>query len=995
MGGQNPQDMMKRGMPMLGQVPGAVKKGPLGQLHKDTSELIQSTQKDQSQQQIDSVITPDEQSFIDAQKVDEQLAQQTEYEQKQIVDETFGVSEGHLDATITDKEFLAQKINEHQQSTEQTPWASIDSELIHLQNAYRSMMITEYKKLHQKGNTAQYINEAKWKKMDLADLQDEIEIKNEIVKFGKPIALTHYGTVSEEKLKDKMYLAQQLKHLDPFLGPWDEEAQKTWAAEKSNVPLSNLQGYLKEELIKKLKDYFEGTTYLSESPFWASKPLNEIVETYNKMVADKKAGGPLKKLTTVTNPVDKPEEVSPLKKLAQSRLGLGAKLIENIPVAKALQALKKVREAVKKVRYLKKNRELQKANIERKRRAEEDFGDYGFKLGDVQKHLTRAAEIPKMRTVTKEQLEKENAPDEWDTEEVSGPFNVQRRTREEKALDDKFYNHPVLKDMLSRDTNTRENRAIRRLELKKLGDGYSSLSDEQKEYLIERFDKEGTITEADVDFVKRQLRSRLGVNTALRGPDVRKRRSGEFQEAARRIRSEGRIPKYRIPIFDSEGNVIVDEKTPGAFQRYPKKIWQHGRFQRPETAPSGAVYSSDSVLTSSKAAQGARWPSESIADIDDWEATYGMDWETFTEKYVEYKKDPQKFLEKLYPGKYAGQTEESVKQQYVEALTQHWKHPNAFPFGREKKFSNMTIEELKAEFDGLSTSEIRKVGHNFKAPFQSHFEKAVTRFDEIGRSLQGNVAAQAMVFRGPIWGREPHLHEKIGTLPDEVTIDEYKELMEKASNFDYSSLGDIDVKLARDIMMNNIELAYTDFQSLTVPSSISESVPSFKKEGSPSAVSEYADHENYPLKKRVFKKNKTIDRHHLDDLKASRIATFKNITLPRWGDFERMSTNKAGKSEHRYQETIKALGFTGAKVGDEAGTSTAMIDMTAIRAPWAKFDPKKKGSANILASILAGAIVTKAQLKRLQKEGAPHKRSREKKPKSRKRGQHGKRTRVR
>ena len=167
MGGQNPQDMMKRGMPMLGQVPGAVKKGPLGQLHKDTSELIQSTQKDQSQQQIDSVITPDQQSFIDAQKVDEQLAQQTEYEQKQIVDETFGVSEGHLDATITDKEFLAQKINEHQQSTEQTPWASIDSELIHLQNAYRSMMITEYKKLHQKGNTAQYINEAKWKKMDL------------------------------------------------------------------------------------------------------------------------------------------------------------------------------------------------------------------------------------------------------------------------------------------------------------------------------------------------------------------------------------------------------------------------------------------------------------------------------------------------------------------------------------------------------------------------------------------------------------------------------------------------------------------------------------------------------------------------------------------------------------------------------------------------------------------------------------------------------------
>ena len=47
MGGRNPQDMFKRGMPMLGQVPGAVtktaKKSPLGQLHKQTSEFISPT----------------------------------------------------------------------------------------------------------------------------------------------------------------------------------------------------------------------------------------------------------------------------------------------------------------------------------------------------------------------------------------------------------------------------------------------------------------------------------------------------------------------------------------------------------------------------------------------------------------------------------------------------------------------------------------------------------------------------------------------------------------------------------------------------------------------------------------------------------------------------------------------------------------------------------------------------------------------------------------
>jgi hypothetical protein len=414
--------------------------------------------------------------------------------------------------------------------------------------------------------------------------------------------------------------------------------------------------------------------------------------------------------------------------------------------------------------------------------------------------------------------------------------------------------------------------------------------------------------------------------------------TGRGFAARRRLESEGGVPRYRIPLFDSEGNVKIDEKTPGAFQRYPKKIWQHGRFQRPEAAPSGAVYSSDSVLTSSKAAQGARWPSESIEDLENWEATYGMDWDTFYEKYAAYKKDPQKFLAEMQR-KHKGKL--GIQQQVI----------------------------------------------------RSHFEDAVTRFDEIGRSLQGNVAAQAMVFRGPIDGRDPHLDKRIGTLPDEITVEGYLTLKDHIENFDYSSLGDIDVKLAKDIMLHNLELAYTDFQSMTVPSMVSDPMyhsPKFK-----------ADVNNPDLKKHmktiVFKKNKTIDRRHLDDLKRSSFpyAKFKNTTLPRWNDFEKMSPNKAGKSEHRYQETIKALGFTGSKVGDEAGTSTAMIDMTAIRAPWAKFDPKKKGSANILASILAGAIVTKAQLKRLQKEGAPHKRSREKKPKSRKRGQHGKRTRVR
>ena len=149
MGGQNPQDMMKRGMPMLGQVPGAVKKGPLGQLHKDTSEFISPTPEPKASfDKVDefgnppgtiegNVISPDEQEFIDAQKVDEQVAKQKEYQ-----DAGFAYP---LDETITDKEFLMEKIQESKLSftTYKKGGLTINDPLHDLQAMYRDVLITQ------------------------------------------------------------------------------------------------------------------------------------------------------------------------------------------------------------------------------------------------------------------------------------------------------------------------------------------------------------------------------------------------------------------------------------------------------------------------------------------------------------------------------------------------------------------------------------------------------------------------------------------------------------------------------------------------------------------------------------------------------------------------------------------------------------------------------------------------------------------------------------
>jgi len=153
-------------------------------------------------------------------------------------------------------------------------------------------------------------------------------------------------------------------------------------------------------------------------------------------------------------------------------------------------------------------------------------------------------------------------------------------------------------------------------------------------------------------------------------------------------------------------------------------------------------------------------------------------------------------------------------------------------------------------------------------------------------------------------------------------------------------------------------------------------------------------------KRKVLTRNKKIKINELNDLKDSTFVDgplSQMASLPDWGEFERR-TNKTDEDDnvigkyHSYQETLLALGFTGSRVKDEAGTSTAMLNMKAIKLPWAKF---KKYTADTLGVLLAGGLITTAQIKRLQTENRPERRTRESKKQYRNRSESGKRTRVR
>lgn len=62
-----------------------------------------------------------------------------------------------------------------------------------------------------------------------------------------------------------------------------------------------------------------------------------------------------------------------------------------------------------------------------------------------------------------------------------------------------------------------------------------------------------------------------------------------------------------------------------------------------------------------------------------------------------------------------------------------------------------------------------------------------------------------------------------------------------------------------------------------------------------------------------------------------------------WEGFE-------GPQGLRWREALRKAGFTGAAVNDEAGTSIAMLDPSAIRSRFAAFDPSKINSKDLLAS---------------------------------------------
>tara|TARA_R110002020_G_scaffold471044_1_gene697450 strand:- start:4771 stop:6939 length:2169 start_codon:yes stop_codon:yes gene_type:complete len=424
-------------------------------------------------------------------------------------------------------------------------------------------------------------------------------------------------------------------------------------------------------------------------------------------------------------------------------------------------------------------------------------------------------------------------------------------------------------------------------------------------------------------------------------------------EVVKRMREAG---KGIVPQFDSKGNIKKDERTYGAFDPERKVKWTGDKWID-AIDNRGYIYLGEDIPRSNQAAQETGWNQIALQDIDSFERRYDISWDDF-----------------------AGQ------------------------------YGNM-LEDYKAG--------------------NRENEKILKEFHELQTMLRSIVAVQRAVIRGPVAGREIHVPSSIMELPDEVTLDDYNAMMEKANKFDYESLGKyVEPGLAKRIVKTNIALAYSKFTEDPVTGRINIQAPDDPNRGLYTLREVLADEE---LKKRAFPENyddlteddfsdmldspilpkepggqinltrhKKLSRAEREAVKNSRVLSEYTTGIefiPGWSELEKKYTDYSDeesgyppKQRNRpvrkiipYRETLKALGFTGSKSHDEAGTSTAIFDPSAIRAPWAKFDEKKKHSNNILASILLGGLITKGQLARLKRESEPQKRTKKKEPAKRKR----------
>lgn len=240
------------------------------------------------------------------------------------------------------------------------------------------------------------------------------------------------------------------------------------------------------------------------------------------------------------------------------------------------------------------------------------------------------------------------------------------------------------------------------------------------------------------------------------------------------------------------------------------------------------------------------------------------------------------------------------------------------------------------DFTEFRPSELRGASFFATRP-EGAIEGARAGGNETGRGAGGADRMMPVRVAGPIYGRDVHAGPI--DLPQTIGPQEYERIVADARNFTDPSMTPNQMKAARDVLTKTVNGAYDE--------AVNPAAAKLLEEAERRANQQWKATGRYP--EDVLDTLTTDERAVLDDAYTyTRKQTLGHEQTMPWQVFERGISH--GDLDAPYQAALKRLGFRGAVIGDEAGTTMAVMDPTAIRSRFAAFDPARSGEADLLAS---------------------------------------------
>ena len=437
--------------------------------------------------------------------------------------------------------------------------------------------------------------------------------------------------------------------------------------------------------------------------------------------------------------------------------------------------------------------------------------------------------------------------------------------------------------------------------------------------------------------------------------------------------------------------------------------WQNPTQEQSER--SGLTYFASTERGAYQASQNIDINTQTYRDIPKYKS-----WEQYVKRYIE----PNKEVRRRRGGPPERWNEVDI---------------NTYPFesGISQAEKKAHVKKLNKGFKRDWLAEHKLLWNILRARHKDAMESPRSDYDK-DQGLGGTTYTTRAFIRGPIYGRHLHIPQEIlksagwKTIPEDISLTEYETLQRAIDDYaerGYSegrlmknragelfpegalrAVGEYDSwerkawriegeirDMTKRILKETVDRIYFGDAlpyGITAPrvKNIEGVFPSGTAEDNlleEGLGGDLKARRLYKQKTRLLKKDiKTQDQWEPD----SGGEPYPELFIPGWAFFEKSEQVpnyvRSSGNLNIMPEVLERLGYTASRVNDEAGTSTAVFDPSAIRHTGAAFDPKRKSSRNISAGVATlattgAALLAKKEKKRLEEENEPGKKKRKRK----------------